>query len=161
MKWNPKKALPVLLAVMLTMSFLLAGCGSSNEDDDIAVPDDVSLMDTPDYTKSNDPKLASKAEALNKDPENFYGTWISTSADAENLYGTLEITIKEDGTFNADITDMKMSGSWKKIDGGIAFSNDLISGEIYYGPTCVMTFREYTEDGEDDETIEVVLKKKD
>ena len=162
-----KSILLLLLALALSMTMVLAGCGSSGEgsteagDDPADISDQISLMDEPEWTEPNDPKLASKAEKLNEDPESFYGTWISTSADTENLYGNLEITIKENGTFTANITDENLTGKWHKIDGGIEYNNELISGKIFYGPTCIMTFEEFDEDGnETDDDIMVVLKKK-
>ncbi|MBQ9014746.1 MAG: hypothetical protein IJ109_01375 [Firmicutes bacterium] len=165
---NKKTTLLLLFALMLSISMILASCGSSGgdtavlSDESAEVPDQISLMDDPDWTQPSDPKLASKAEKLNEEEENFYGTWISTSADTENLYGNLEITIKKNGTFTANITGEDYTGEWHKIDGGIAYSHELISGKIYYGPTCVMTFEEFSEEGEDtDDDIMVVLKKKD
>lgn len=163
MKRNSKTLLSLLLALVMALAFTLSACGSSDEEEptDAGVSDEVSLMEDPEATKPNDPKLASKAEALNEDPSSFYGTWISTSADAENLYGNLEITINENGTVRANITDIDMKGTWKKIDGGIEYKTELISGKIFYGPTCVMTFEEFEADEDGDDDIQVVLKKKD
>ena len=166
MKLNKQTLLALTMAAILALSFSLTACGSSDSaaplvEEDVAVDDtaNLSLMDDPESTRSGDPKLASKAEKLNEDPESFYGTWVSTSPDAENLYGNLEITILENGTFVANITGEKLRGKWKKIDGGIEYKNELISGKIYYGPTCIMTFEEFAEDEENDD-IEVVLIKK-
>ena len=165
---NKKTILSLLFALMLSMAMIFAGCGSSGDDsatvsdDPSDIPDEVSLMDDPEWTQPNDPKLESKAEKLNAEPENFYGTWESTSADAENLYGNLEITIKENGTFTANITGDDYTGKWHKIDGGIEYNHELFSGKIYYGPTCVLTFEEFNDEGEDtDDDIMVVLKKKE
>ena len=79
----------------------------------------------------------------------------------ENLYGNLEITINKNGTFDANITGENLHGKWHKIDGGIEYKNELISGKIFYGPTCIMTFEEFNSSDEGDEDIQVVLVKKE
>ena len=163
MKWNKKTLLSLMLALIMSMAFAMTACGSDQEEDEeVAVdPGTINLMDNPDATKAGDPALAKKAKKLNKDPSNFYGTWIPKSSDAENLYGNLEITINEDGTFDANITDIDLHGTWHKINGGIEYNNELISGKVFYGPTCIMTFEEFSDDEESDEPIEVVLVKKE
>lgn len=170
MRSDRKKILALLLALVMSASaaFALTGCGSDEEEQPPAATEEeeidvgsLNLMDNPEATKAKDPKLESKAKKLNEAPESFYGTWVSNSADTENLYGNLEITILENGTFKANITGENLKGTWKKIDGGIEYKNEYISGKIYYGPTCIMTFEEFTEDGESDEDIEVVLTKKE
>ena len=161
MKQKSKTLIILTLTAILTLSFSLTACGSSEEEDVASDPMNLSLMDDPEATQANDPKLASKAEKLNEDPENFFGTWISTSADTENLYGNLEITINKNGTFDANITGEKLHGKWHKIDGGIEYKNELISSKIFYGPTCILTFEEFNSSDEGGEDIQVVLVKKE
>ncbi len=144
---NRKTVTSLLLAVTLAVSSaaLLGGCGSS----------DKNSGTTPEEQEAS--VLASKAVELNKKEENFYGTWKATSANAEYLYGHLLITINEDGTFDADISDEKFSGTWKKIDGGIEYDSELIHGKLFFGKKCRMVIEEQTED----EDLHVTLVKVD
>ncbi|MBQ6401024.1 MAG: hypothetical protein IJI20_01920 [Firmicutes bacterium] len=126
----------LLLAVMVAFAFGLTGCGEEEElsDDDI----DYMLNEGADQPTTVDKKKASEARELNKNIDNFIGTWEATSEEAKNLYGHLKITINDNGTFDADVTDEKFSGTWTKIDGGISYTSELMSGKIYYGETCRM-----------------------
>lgn len=125
-----------LLMVCVAFAFGLTGCGSEDElsDDDI----DYMLNEGADQPTTVDKKKASEARELNKNIQNFVGTWEATSEEARNLYGHLRITINDDGTFDADVTDEKFSGTWTKIDGGISYTSELMNGKIYYGDTCRM-----------------------
>lgn len=93
-------------------------------------------------------------EELNDSKESFLGTWVGTSESTEYLYGSISLTINEDNTFDADVSDEKFSGTWEKIDGGIKFDSVYISGEMYFGKKCKMVI--YEED-----VAPVVLEKVD
>ena len=117
-----------VLSAML--AFGLAACGSSNDN---SGDEDV------DYTTSAEQaSLAKKAEEMNKEEDNFYGRWVATSERAEYLYGNLEITVNEDGTFTGNVTEEDFSGTWEKVDKGIEFKSELLSGKLYFGKTCRM-----------------------
>lgn len=157
MKNSKKLTVLLLMAFVLAFGGILTACGSSSEEalDDSDI--DYALNEGEMDKLQVDPSKASQAQKLNEDKENFYGTWTATSPEAQNLYGHLEITINDDGTFDADITNEKFSGTWTKIDGGISYTSELISGKFYYGPTCQMIIQENGETAEDD--ISVTLEK--
>ena len=144
-----KKILALVLAGVFALSsaFVFTGCGSRDEEKPAGDDQEIAQL--------SDEELAEKAEELNKDEANFYGTWKATSANAEYLYGHLLVTINKDGTFDADITDEKFSGTWKKIDGGIEYDSELIHGKFFYGKKCRMVIEEQTED----EDLHVTLVK--
>ncbi|MBR0127574.1 MAG: hypothetical protein IJL99_04870 [Firmicutes bacterium] len=145
-----KKIISLILAGVFALSsaFAFTACGSG---------DDQQSGDDQTVSQLSDEELAAKAEELNKDETNFFGTWEATSNNAKYLYGHLLITINEDGTFDADITDEKFSGTWEKIDGGIKYDSELIHGKLFFGKKCRMVIEEETED----EDLHVTLVKRD
>ena len=127
----------VMVAVMIAFSGIaMTACGDKDSGDKNK---DLKTTDNADLT---DEELKEKATELNKDEDNFYGTWKATSDNAEMLYGHLEITINEDGTFDADVTDEVFSGRWEKIDGGIEYKSELMNGKLFYGKKCHMVIED-------------------
>ena len=160
MKSTKKITLLLLMACVLAFSGILTACGTASEEPQLDESDiDYALNEGEMDNIKVDPSKASEAQKLNQEEENFYGTWVATSPEAQNLYGHLEITINENGTFDADITDEQFTGTWKKIDGGISYTTEAISGKFYYGPTCQMIIQENGETAEDD--IRVTLEKQE
>ena len=136
---SKKQLLSMMLAALMAFSFAFAltSCGSAD-------PDYIDYeMNEDDSGTSNQNKPQSKkAQEMNAQEDNFYGTWKATSSDAENLYGHLIITINEDGTFDADVTDEKFSGTWKKTSGGISYTSELMNGKIYFGESLDMVIED-------------------
>ena len=144
----------LLIALLLGMGACLTACGEEDIDEDINVSDDYALNEDLEVQPSKNKTLIKKAQEMNKDPQNFLGTWEATSDEAKNYYGHLIITINEDGTFDADVADEKFSGTWTKIDGGISYTSELMSGKLFYGDTCEMIIDNPEKD------IKVYLKQK-
>lgn len=147
MKTGKHRLIPLLLLLPMALAFALCACGSEEEEDAAGGGVDVAeyqeYADAADETMSDEQirqsaELASKAAEMNKEEDNFYGTWKATSQHAVDLYGHLEITINRNGTFDADVTDEIFSGTWKKIEGGISYTSELMEGKIFYGKTCRM-----------------------
>lgn len=147
-----KKILALVLAGVFALSsaFVFTGCGSGDEEKPTGDDQSVGQL-------TEEEQLSSKADELNKDEANFYGTWEATSANAVYLYGHLTVTINKDGTFEADVTEDHFEGTWEKIDGGIAYKSDLINGKFFYGKRCHMVIEE---EGEE-EDMRVTLHKID
>lgn len=143
---KPKSRLLLILLMALMVAFAagLTSCGSDEEvtDDDI----DYAMNEGSDDSIKADPKDIAEAQALNKDVDNFIGTWKASSSEAENLYGSLEFTINEDGTFEADVTEEHFTGTWTKVDQGISYTGELMKGSMYYGDFGKMVI-ENKEDG--------------
>lgn len=151
-----KLILILLLSLMLAFCAGLTGCGSDDEmsDDDI----DYIMNEGAEEggAPAPDPEQVEKAKALNQEADNFIGTWAATSGEAENLYGNLQITINEDGTFEGNVTEEEISGTWTKVDNGITYKCDLMKGKIYYGEYGKLVI----EDNENG-NVKVVLNKVD
>lgn len=141
-----KQTLHTCLTLLIIVCFALAftACGANNNSPN----EGTEAKQTQTYTDSD----GKTREDLNKSEDSFLGTWVGTSSSAENLYGSITLTINEDNTFDADVTDEIFSGTWEKIDGGIHFDSIYISGEMYFGEKCRMVIYE-------DDVAPVVLKK--
>lgn len=132
-------ALMSALMLIFSTGIFLTSCGIGDEaDTEEEILYQMNEGEDGVQTATVDKKTADKAKKLNENEENFYGTWVAYGGDAENLYGNLEVTINEDGTVKILVTDEKDAGTWEKIDGGISYTAELMSGKIYYGPTCTM-----------------------
>ena len=119
-----------ILAFAVAISFTSCGCSDKDAKDG---PNQSQYQSTMPTMTNADGKTP---DELNSDEQNFLGTWKATSYYAENLYGHLIITINEDGTFDADVTSEKFSGTWKKTSYGLAYTSELMEGDIYFGPKC-------------------------
>ena len=139
----------VLMVIFSLFIFSLCACG--DDKDNAEEPTKEKSTESIEDLKTPE-QLESKAKELNSDESNFYGTWTATSAQAKNLYGTFQFTLKDDGTFDAAITDEKFSGTWKATSDGIEYTSELISGKMYYSDKCKLVFQE-------EEDIRVVLTK--
>ena len=69
---------------------------------------------------------------VEKEKASYFGTWTATSDMAHYLYGDIEVTVKENGTWSAVITGEPTGGTWKEVgdhlhmdDGGQLLSFDL------------------------------------
>ena len=163
MKARKYLAVALAAALMLGSTCLFTACGSGDSDASDATAASKATKATKKLTakeKEEEAKkasLATKASIMNKDVNNFYGTWVATSETAKMFYDHLYITINEDGTFDADVADEKFSGPWKKIDGGIEYTSDLMQGK-----TCKMTIEneglnvtmKHLKDGEKPESLD-------
>lgn len=171
-----KKPICILLAIIMVLGTAAAftGCGSDDESEDTKTKateaseaaeevvfeeaemyySDDAYVDESAMTDEELDRLSQleqKAAKLNQDEKNFYGTWETVTEGAHEIYGDLKFVIKEDGTFDADVTEEKFSGTWKKVDGGIKYKSVLMEGKMFYGKTCQMII--------ENEGVSVAVKK--
>lgn len=129
-----KKTIRLLLLALLTVCvvFALCACGDKTNKNG---GDETTTATT---LSKEDAALKEKAEKMNQKEDSFYGRWVATSEQAEYLYGNLEITINEDGTFTGNVTDEDFGGNWEKTETGIKFESEILSGELFFGDKCKM-----------------------
>lgn len=143
-----KNTLKILLIAVLslTVMFAFTACGSDKVEDE----DQSQVNQLQTYTNAE----GKTQEELNKAQDNFYGTWSGDgSGHVEELYGNLEITILEDGTFKGNVTGEDFGGTWEKVEDGIEIDSIYITGKMYFGEKCNLVIYE-------DEATPVVLTKK-
>ena len=78
--------------------------------------------------EEDDAKLA----FIERDPSDFYGSWTATSDKAIYLYGNIDITVKQDGTWTGNITGEKLGGKWEQVGDRLHMDNDLFSFDLAF-----------------------------
>lgn len=159
------KILPLLLCLLLATAFALTACGGEEDDEaanNYGAPKGDKVEVDP-YSQMSDAELEAlkkEAEVMNKDKDNFIGTWKADDEVAYDLYGGLVVTINEDGSFIADVSNGEeiYHGTWKKSPDGVEFTSELLSGTLYYGDTCQMTINN-SEWDYDEEEMAVTMEK--
>ena len=156
----------VVLAAIVALVFGLKSAGGSKTDSDVPAEgtEDVVESDVMDNGISFDEEEEGadivKVEAPDED---FYGTWTATSGMALYLYGNIDITIKEGGTWSGNITEEDMSGTWTREGTDLHVVSD--DGDIDFlfafteGGNLVMQ-RDTAEEGEESDYVNTVLTKK-
>ncbi|MBQ6440342.1 MAG: hypothetical protein IJJ06_09510 [Mogibacterium sp.] len=97
-----------------------------------------------------------KLAFVKKDPSAFYGSWTATSDKAIYLYGNIDITVKENGTWTGNITGEKLGGKWEQVGDHLHMDNDLFSFDLSFESSGEMILIETG----DDYTFNTVMTKK-
>lgn len=152
-----RKFMAVLMTLCLCLSFTACGNkGDSSED-----------VDSGDYIEEIGNGISFDEEAedaeivkADADDSKFYGSWQTTSDYASYLYGNINITIKEDGTWSGNITDTDMTGTWKRDGQDLVITNEYIDLSLCFteNGTLVMQ-RNLSAEDEDPEMVNTVLVK--
>lgn len=66
------------------------------------------------------------------DPSKFFGSWTATSDKAIYLYGNIDITVNENGTWTGDITGEKLGGKWEQVGDRLHMDDDLFSFDLAF-----------------------------
>ena len=163
-----------ILRLLIALALIAAMCAwivaKHNKDNtNIVVEDQV---DPNDLTESDDFELEEReegngiafdeegdgasVETVKKDVSDFYGEWEATSDQAHYLYGSIDITVKEDGTWEGEITEEPLNGTWEDMGDHLHMNNDIFSFDLAYsnGGNLMMI------DTDSDDVIYTVLTKK-
>lgn len=105
------------------------------------------------HNQEDDEAVIERVEA---DESDFYGTWVAKSDRAQYLYGNIEVTVKEDGTWTGNITDEELSGKWTAKGDHLHMNNDLFSFDLAFDKYGDLIFI----DSEAEDDINIVLSKK-
>lgn len=151
MKQSYKPYLAILLMGM--MLCLLPACNASpgavdSEDNMDEIAQRVTEgSDFDDSTYNNEQEGAEYTEKKAEESE-FIGNWEAASDRAAYLYGNLNLQIKQDGTWKANITEEDFNGTWKYNGTGITLSSEIINCDLFYTDDGVLNFRDadYPED---------------
>ena len=155
-----RKSLSLLLICSI-IPFVFLACGTVADDN---VPDvtDVTteelINEEIDYGNINYAEESEGADIKKVKTEisKFYGTWEAKSAMSKYLYGNIEVTIKDNGTWTGNITDEKLQGRWTNKGNYIRMHNDLFSFNLAYSDSGKLLFI----DDENEEDINIVLTHK-
>ena len=165
-----KKKLVLLLSLVLIIS-MFASCKKEATEDEYAqvvpVPEDAENIDPetginllPEgngiiYSEEQD---GADLHYKKEDTSKFIGEWEATSDQAVHLYGNIDLTINEDHTWAANITEDDYNGKWEESKTGLKMNGDRFSFSIAFddGGSLIMT--EYGQNGSND--IHTVLTRK-
>jgi hypothetical protein len=142
-----KKHLPILL-IALALIALMGAWILANHNSDIDSADTEVVEDPLDATESDDAELVEKeegngiafdeegdgavVETVDKDTNDFFGDWEATSDMGHYLYGSIELTVKEDGTWEGEITGEPLSGTWEDMGDHIHMNNEIFSFDLAF-----------------------------
>jgi len=142
-----KKHLPILL-IALALIALMGAWILANHNSDIDGADTDVVEDPLDATESDDAELVEKeegngiafdeegdgavVETVEKDTNDFFGDWEATSDMGHYLYGSIELTVKEDGTWEGEITGEPLSGTWEDKGDHLHMNNEIFSFDLAF-----------------------------
>ena len=138
---DKKKYIIAVIAVALICGLAVWGITSHNKPaDNEAVeeqdPDDLTEDDDLEFGEDEGNGIVFEEESdgavivkVNKDPSDYVGKWEATSDMAKYLYGSIDITVKKDGTWEANITGETLGGDW--VDKGDHLHMNDTVGEIF------------------------------
>lgn len=162
-----KKFCVAILAFIMVFSF--AACNSSDDEtadgsvesqivDVEEVEDGEDLTEMPEGEDVVYPEEVDGAKIMKVETESakYFGTWEGKSFHAVQLYGNLEIKVKADGTWTANITDEKIRGSWKNEGDHLHMKSDVFSFDLAFDREGSLVMIE----GEGEDELHTVLEKK-
>ena len=88
---------------------------------------------------------------LQKAPSNigmFIGSWTAPSDMAQYLYGNVDLTIKEDGTWKGNITGEDLGGKWVQQGDQLHMQNDMFSFDLAFNTAGKLFMIEKDPDGD-------------
>lgn len=153
-----KKFFAVFMFIVLSLC-LITACGDSKSGStEEPTANDVSEEETV-LTEEQEKVLIDEEDGddfktINIDTSKFYGSWVGNTERAKFMYGNLEITINEDGTWTGNITDESIEGTWEKTNNGLKLKSDIIPFNFVYSSNGNYVLQE------EDDAVRVVLTKK-
>ena len=149
----------ILASILIALSF--AACSPSSGGSGTA-----SGSDSGDGDDSNKPVVMFDVEddevpveKVEKDVSDFYGTWEATSGRAEGLYGNITITVKEGGTWEGNVTELDLGGTWTKHSNSLHMTDTkegIFDFDLAFDKSGALVLI----DPSDDDEIDIVLTKK-
>ncbi len=130
----------------------------SNQDEEIALIDDPTTKDYENGISFEEEDDGAELTFVSASVSEFYGTWKSTSGQADYFYGGVKITIKKDKTWKGTITDEDYSGVWSTRNGGLYLTSDVFNCNLRFTDTGKLIMQQDYGD-EDVDPVAVVLTK--
>lgn len=145
-----KKALSVILAACL----LLAGTALTA----CSTPGGPSPDPAPIPSSGNDlgdPSFANEEEGVElktepHDESDFIGHWSAKSDRAEYLYGNVDLSIYEDHTWDGNVTEEDVEGTWTPGKSGIVIKDKegMVNFRLYFVSDGTLMFKDLNDPGE-------------
>lgn len=148
-----KKLLALLMIVTLSIC-LFPACSNTEEDvdaNDVTVEEEMEDAEIAQF-EDEDESIELKTKTV--DDSFFYGTWEAETDRASYMYGNVTITINEDGTWDGNITEEEVTGTWEHKGEGIRLTSELIPFNMVYSSNNNVILQET------DDAVRVVLTRK-
>jgi hypothetical protein len=175
MKFDWKKLLTT--AAILLMCLCLAACGKSANTDtteeveedpesDVEYIEEEEIADDPttaDYDNGiifEEEDEDTELTTAEKSPSDFFGTWEATSAQSHYQYGNIDLTVKEDGTWEGNISDDDLKGEWIEKDGGLYMTSEYFNFQLAYTDKDVLVMEYWPDEDDPEYCLVSVLTKK-
>lgn len=169
-----KKHIPILLIALALIAVLGAWIvvdhNRDAEPETEIVAEDETNPD--DLTESDDFELDEREEGngiafeeegdgavvdtVEKDASDFFGEWEATSDQGRYLYGSIDITVKEDGTWDGEITGEPLNGTWEDMGDHLHMNNEIFSFDLAFSDSGNLVLI----DTDSEDVIYTVLTKK-
>lgn len=167
-----KKVIALLLICILgIMAFSLAACSKNeedaepdenatvNEEGDPVPEDDPSMQDYDNGVTFEEEEEDAEITVKDADKADFFGKWEAKSGAAHYYYGKIEITVKEDGTWEGVITDENLSGTWEEQGQGLYLTSDIFNCTLNFSSSGNLMLKEVYEAGDVNDSAVIVLSK--
>lgn len=147
------------LASVIAISFLIQYRANEDaSDQNVAIEDQIDdteeLKNTESYEEESEDAQINIASPGDR---SFIGKWHADSAQAEYLYGNINLNIKDNNTWTGNITGESISGKWTATDKGISLESEYLNAELFYTDTGKLVMQDFRFADNDDPII-IVLK---
>lgn len=157
-----KKIIVILMIVAIAiLLFLFIALRPEKSTDVESAPseNEITEMDEGEGIVMEEEDEGTTIEKVKKESDDFIGKWSATSDQAKYLYGNIDIEIKENGKWTANVTDEEFGGTWEKDDYGITLTSDLLDCKFYFSSSGNLIMEDYRFEDNDDPIITVLTKK--
>ncbi|MBE6019472.1 MAG: hypothetical protein E7230_03925 [Clostridiales bacterium] len=119
-----KKHIPFMIIAIVLIAVMAAWLIASHKPEEVVVTEEDPLDQTESdaidleeregndisFEEEDDEAVIEKVET---EVSKYFGSWEATSDMALYLYGNIDITVKEDGTWEGNITGEPLGGTWE------------------------------------------------
>lgn len=130
-----KRILCIIIILAVCLILLLSVIKKKSEPDpskgsEVTIEENKADNDNDIYfaEENEDPEI----EIQKKASEDFIGSWTATSARASYQYGNVDINIKADSTWNGNVSDEELKGTWTEIEDGIHLTSNIFDCDLRF-----------------------------
>ena len=142
----------MLISVMILSFTMMTACSDVEETSggtgtlDNELETGKSDFDDPAYLNEDD---GAEPLTVTHEEADFYGNWEGTSERVAYLFGNVNLSIREDGTWKGNVTETDLKGKWK-YDGKQIIIKDtegLVYWRLYYTSDGNLLFEDLEDQG--------------
>ena len=157
-----KKRLAIILSIVLVFTLFVSVSCKKEENNSVNAP----IVPVPEDAGNIDPETGvnllpegngisfeeegdtADLHYVKKDPSEFIGDWEAPSDMAAHLYGNLDLTVNDDNTWTANITEEDYNGTWEESKTGLKMNGDRFSFSLDFDDGGNLILTEKADDGD-------------